>query len=408
MKKIILYILLFPFSQFLLAQDDDDSEKALSLKATRSLEIKTDEGTWMSLDVHPNGNKIIFDLLGDIYELPMEGGKAVRVTKGIAFDSQPKYSPDGNSILFLSDRSGGNNVWILNRKEKDTIQLTEGNTSKIQSADWSPDGNYIAVSKGTRNFKLHLYHKDGGGGTQLISEPERLKISEPSFSSDGRFIWFSQRMGAWQYNARFPQYQIATYDREDGKKEVMTSRYGSAFSPTLSSDGKWLVYGSRFNDKTGLIKRNLITQDEDWLAYPVQRDEQESIAPLGVLPAMSFTPNNQEVIASYGGKIYRIPIDGGDAINIPFEVDEKIVLGPQLKFDYLVDDSPTFSVNQIRDTQISPDGSMAVFTALNKLYIMNFEDEKPKRLTNFSSTEAMPPWHPNGKEIIFVTWELNI
>ena len=330
MKKIILYILLFPFSQFLLAQDDDDSEKALSLKATRSLEIKTDEGTWMSLDVHPNGNKIIFDLLGDIYELPMEGGKAVRVTKGIAFDSQPKYSPDGNSILFLSDRSGGNNVWILNRKEKDTIQLTEGNTSKIQSADWSPDGNYIAVSKGTRNFKLHLYHKDGGGGTQLISEPERLKISEPSFSSDGRFIWFSQRMGAWQYNARFPQYQIATYDREDGKKEVMTSRYGSAFSPTLSSDGKWLVYGSRFNDKTGLIKRNLITQDEDWLAYPVQRDEQESIAPLGVLPAMSFTPNNQEVIASYGGKIYRIPIDGGDAINIPFEVDEKIVLGPQL------------------------------------------------------------------------------
>ena len=405
MKKIILYILLIPLSQFLLAQEDDDSEKALSLKATRSLEVRTDEGTWMSLDVHPNGNKIIFDLLGDIYELPMEGGKAVRVTKGIAFDSQPKYSPDGNSILFLSDRSGGNNVWILNRKEKDTIQLTEGNTSKIQSADWSPDGNYIAVSKGTRNFKLHLYHKDGGGGTQLISEPERLKISEPSFSSDGRFIWFSQRMGAWQYNARFPQYQIATYDREDGKKEVMTSRYGSAFSPTLSSDGKWLVYGSRFNDKTGLIKRNLITQDEDWLAYPVQRDEQESIAPLGVLPAMSFTPNNQEVIASYGGKIYRIPIDGGDAINIPFEVDEKIVLGPQLKFDYLVDDSPTFSVNQIRDTQISPDGSMAVFTALNKLYIMNFEDEKPKRLTNFSSTEAMPSWHPNGKEIIFVTWD---
>ena len=108
----------------------------------------------------------------------------------------------------------------------------------------------------------------------------------------GRHIWFSQRTGAWQYNARFPQYQLATYDREDGKKEVMTSRYGSAFSPTLSPDGKWLVYGSRFNDQTGLVKRNLITQEEAWLAYPVQRDEQESIAPLGVLPAMSFTPDS--------------------------------------------------------------------------------------------------------------------
>ena len=119
---------------------------------------------------------------------------------------------------------------------------------------------------------------------------------------DGRLIWFSQRMGAWQYNARFPQYQLATYDREDGKKEVMTSRYGSAFTPTLSPDGKWLVYGSRFNDQTGLVKRNLETQEEEWLAYPVQRDEQESIAPLGVLPAMSFTPDSKEVVASYGGK----------------------------------------------------------------------------------------------------------
>ena len=175
----------------------------------------------MSVDVHPSGQKIVFDLLGDLYELPIQGGKATRITEGLAFDSQPKYSPDGNSILFLSDRSGGNNVWIIDRNEEDTLQVTKGNTSKMQSADWSPDGDYIAVSKGTRNFKLHLYHKDGGEGSQLISEPERLKISEPTFSADGQLIWFSERMGAWQYNAKLPQYQLAIYDREDGKKEVM-------------------------------------------------------------------------------------------------------------------------------------------------------------------------------------------
>ncbi len=395
------------FSQILFAQDDieNEVEEGLPLKATRSIDINTNEGTWISLDVHPGGEKIIFDLLGDIYELSIEGGKANRITEGLAFDSQPKYSPDGNSILFLSDRSGGNNVWIIDRKEKDTVQLTKGNISKMQSADWSRDGNYVAVSKGTRNFKLHLYHKDGGGGSQLIEEPERLKISEPTFSADGRLIWFSQRMGAWQYNARFPQYQLATYDREDGSKEVMTSRYGSAFTPTLSPDGNWLVYGTRFNDQTGLVKRNLITQEEDWLAYPVQRDEQESIAPLGVLPAMSFTPDSKEIIASYGGKIYRIPIDGGEAINIPFKISEKLVMGPQLKFDYPVDDSSTFLVNQIRDSKISPDGNSIVFSALNKLYIMNFKDQIPRRLTNFSFIEAMPAWNKNGKEIAFVTWD---
>lgn len=400
----VLFLALFSVSVLVFAQDKKE-DKGLTLEASREATIITDEGTWMSVDVHPSGQKIVFDLLGDLYELPIQGGKATRITEGLAFDSQPKYSPDGNSILFLSDRSGGNNVWVIDRNEEDTLQVTKGNTSKMQSADWSPDGDYIAVSKGTRNFKLHLYHKDGGEGSQLISEPERLKISEPTFSADGRLIWFSERMGAWQYNAKLPQYQLATYDREDGKKEVMTSRYGSAFTPTLSPDGKWLVYGSRFNDKTGLIKRNLITQEEDWLAYPVQRDEQESIAPLGVLPAMSFTPDSKEVVTSYGGKIYRIPIAGGDATNIPLEVNETVAMAPQLKFDYPIEDSATFSVNQIRDTQISPDGSSMVFTALNQLYFMSFADKKPRRLTRLSVMEAMPTWHPNGKEVAFVTWD---
>ena len=403
MKKFIFSLLALVITTTSWAQKKED--KDLPLEATRVVTISTDQGTWLSLDVHPDGSSIVFDLLGDLYELPINGGKAIRLTEGLAFDSQPKYSPDGNSILFLSDRSGGNNVWIIDREKEDTIQLTKGNTSKMQSADWSPDGNYVAVSKGTRNFKLHLYHKEGGGGTQLIEKPDNLKVSEPTFSANGRHIWFSQRTGAWQYNARFPQYQLATYDREDGKKEVMTSRYGSAFTPTLSPDGKWLVYGSRYNDQTGLVKRNLITQEESWLAYPVQHDEQESIAPLGVLPAMSFTPDSNEIVASYGGKIYRIPIAGGEAKNIPFQINEEVVLGPQLKFDYPIEDSPTFDVNQIRDAQVSPDGTAIVFTALNKLYWMSFKDKQPKRLTSFSFTEAMPTWNPNGREVAFVSWD---
>ena len=277
MKKIFCIVISIAFINNLKCQ----SKNKLPLEPSRYIEIDTDEGTWMSLDVHPAGNKIVFDLLGDIYEIPFKGGKASRITQGLSFDSHPRYSPNGNSILFLSDKSGGNNAWIIDRKKEDTIKVTKGETKQMQSADWSPDGNYIAISKGTRNYKLHLYHKNGGAGVNLIDKPDNLKISEPRFSPDGKKIWFSQRTGAWQYNARFPQYQLATYDREDGTKEVMTSRYGSAFSPTLSPDGKWLVYGSRYNDQTGLVRRNLKTQEENWLAYPVQRDEQESIAPLG-------------------------------------------------------------------------------------------------------------------------------
>lgn len=414
MKQLLLLLLSFCLSWSTFAQTNTttvkqdsvkaDSKAPLPLEAERSIAIDTDQGTWMSLDVSPDGQTIAFDMLGDLYLLPISGGTAERITKGLAFDSHPKFSPDGKSLLFLSDRSGGNNAWIMDLEEGDSTQVTKGNNDNMQSAEWTPDGQYIVVSKGTRNLKLHLFHKDGGSGTQLIKKPESLKTVEPAFGADERYIWFSQRQGAWQYNARFPQYQIATYDRETGKTTRQTARYGSAFTPTLSPDGKWLVYGSRWNDETGLMARNLVSGDEKWLAYPVQRDEQESIAPLGVLPAMSFTPDSKHLIASYGGKIYKLPIAGGDAVNIPFRVKVDVEIGPQLKFNYPISDDPQMTVTQIRDPRVSPNGQQLAFTALNRLYVMNLPGGQPRRLTNFDYTEAMPIWSPNGQQIAFVSW----
>ena len=77
----------------------------LPLTPTKALKFTTDEGTWLSLDVSPDSRTIVFELLGDIYTIPVEGGKALRLTSGQAFDAQPYFSPDGKSIVFVSDRS---------------------------------------------------------------------------------------------------------------------------------------------------------------------------------------------------------------------------------------------------------------------------------------------------------------
>jgi len=378
--------------------------KDLPLKAERTLEFNTKEGTWVSVDISPDGTTIIFDMLGDIYTMPFAGGKATRITDGMAYDVHPRYSPDGKHIAFTSDRSGSDNAWIMNLETEETTQITKSQNEWVQSAEWSPDGEYVVVSKGRRNHKLFMYHKDGGGGFQLIKAPAALKAIEPTFSPDGRHIYYSQRRGAWNYNAQLPQYQIGVYDRENGQNATITSRYGSAFSPTLSPDGKYLVYGSRYEDETGLVLRDLKSGDERWLAYPIQRDEQESIAPLGVLPAMSFTPDSKEVVCSWGGKLYRVAIDGGTATEIPLDVDVALAMGPRLKFEYPISGDKEMTITQIRDGVPSPDGTHLAFTALNRLYVMSLPDGEPKRLTKMDITEAQPAWSPDGKSVAFVTW----
>ena len=390
--------------------DSTESKKAtkeLPLEPGRQLHLKTTEGTWLNLDVSPDGKQIAFDMMGDIYLLPIDGGKAKRITSSIAYETHPNFSPSGTHIAFTSDKSGSENAWIMNLETEEQTQITKDKDKYCQAAEWTPDGKYLIVAKGGRALKMYLFHKDGGGGTQLIKKPDGMKTVEPAFGADERYLWFSRRNGDWNYNAQLPQYQLAVYDRETGEISARTSRYGSAFAPTLSPDGKWLVYATRHNTQTGLIKRNLETGAEDWLAYPVQYDEQESRARLGVYPAMSFSPDSKNLIAYYGGKIWKLPIEGGAAINIPFEVDEQLDFGPEVFFDFPVSDDPEMVATQIRDAVVSPDGEKMVFTVLNRLYIMEYPNGTPQRLTGNHFTEAQPVWKADGSEIAFVTWEGN-
>ena len=241
----------------------------LPLKTARTHTFTTTKGTWISLDVSPDGQQIVFDMLGDLYTLPIAGGKATRLTSGMAYDAQPRYSPDGKKIVFVSDRSGGLNVWTLSLDGKDTTQVTKGNDNEYISPEWAPDGKYIVVSKAGGLFgtaKLWMYHVDGGNGVALSATPAvppQMKLTGAAYGKDPRYLWFAARQGDWQYNALGPQYQLYVWDKETGRVSQTSTRFGSAFRPALSPDGKYLVYATRFETKTGLRIRNLDTQQED-------------------------------------------------------------------------------------------------------------------------------------------------
>ena len=120
--------------------------------------------------------------------------------------------------------------------------------------------------------------------------------------------------------------------------------------------------------------RDLVSGDERWLAYPVQRDNQEAAPDLDFLPGYSFTPDGRALVLSYGGEIWRVPTDGGAAARIAFSADVDVAIGPEVRFEYPVEDSPTLVAKQIRDPVPSPDGRRLAFSALNHLWVLDLAD----------------------------------
>jgi Tol biopolymer transport system component len=386
----------------------DDGSNGLPLAPARWAEFTTSEGTWISLDVSGDGGTIVFDMLGDIYSVPITGGDATRLTWGMAHDMQPRFSPDGGTIVFVSDRSGDENLYLMDADGSNVRPMTEGDGSVYLSPEFTPDGEYVVVSRRAPLSgleKIWLYHVDGGTGVEMVSGTPAMRMMGAAVSPDGRYVYYHQRQGAWDYNAVLPQYQIFVYDRETGSRTLLTNRYGSAFRPAISPDGTHMTYATREDTDTGMMLRDLETGEERWLAYPIQRDEQESIANMDVYPGYAWMPDGESVVLTYGGGIWRVPVDGSEPTEIPFAVNARVAVGPEVSFEYPIEDTPTFTVNQIREPVVSPDGSRVVFSALDRLYIMDLPGGEPERLTNQEVGEFQPTWSPDGRSVAFVTWD---
>ncbi|MCH7904324.1 MAG: PD40 domain-containing protein [Armatimonadetes bacterium] len=400
----------------------DKLKEDLPLQGTETIEFTTDEVTWMSLDVSPDGSTIVFDLLGDLYTLPIMGGEARKIVGGISFEGQPRFSPDGEKIVFTSDRSGADNVWIADADGDNAKALTKGRNSHYFSPDWTPDGKYIVVSKMIRGQvsvtmlvpTLRMYHVDGGSGLTLSSQASGSGGFSRQFqmgavaSPDGRYVYFAFHNGRPRRNAMFPIWQVSRYDLRTGDTQRLTNAQGSAMRPAISPDGEHMVYATRFETQTGLRVRNLVTHEERWLAYPVTRDDQESVASRDTYPGYSFMPDGKSLIVPVNGKIARIDFKSGKMTDIPFTAKVSVKVNPTVHFDYKVESGDQVTARLVRWAKLSPSGTQVAFTAFNKLWVQDLPSGEPKRLTQSEGVgEFMPAWTPDGKEIVYVTWSGN-
>jgi len=393
----------------------------LPLEAASTISFATDEGTWISVDVDPDGESIVFELLGDIYELPMAGGEATRVTSGMAYDSQPKVSPDGDWIAFVSDRDGNDNLWIARRDGSDPRKLSSGRQGAVISPSWTPDSNYVMVTQtGGRGAQVRMYHINGGsgitvgggdsGGTGAPAgpgsgggTPTRLGVQ---MSPDGDYLYFAQSAGSGA-GGSIARWQIARMDMRGGEVDVLTQAEGAGIRPVLSPDGTRLVYGTRHETQTGLRVRDLETGTDRWVIWPVQRDEIESggSPSRDTFPGYAFTPDGEEIVVTFDGKIHRVNVDTGATTPIPFTANVELEVGPDLTRPYNVPQGPV-RARLVQSPTPSPDGERLAFSVLTKIYVVP-TGSVPTRLTSGDAWEFKPTWSPDGEWIAYVTWSMN-
>ena len=378
--------------------------------------IDVSEGTWLSLDVSPDGKEIAFDLLGDIYTIPIGGGEAKALTSGVAWDMQPRYSPNGKWIAFTSDRAGGDNIWIMNRHGSNPQAVTKETFRLLNSPAWSPDSDYIVARKhftAERSLgagEMWLYHRTGGDGLQLTRKLNDQKdAGEPVFSPDGRYVYYSQDTTPgplFEYN-KDPNkqiYVIQRLDRRTGDVEPYVTGPGGSIRPTPSHDGKTLAFIRRVRFKSTLYVVDLASGAEHPLYDGLDRDLQETWAVHGVYPNMAWTPDDRAIVFWSGGKFHRIDVGTKQIADIPFHVHSTRQVTRAVRFPVEVAPSK-YPVRMLRWVTVSPNGKQVVCSALGYLYVRDLPNGTPHRVTGQNEEfEMYPAFSRDGKSIVYTTW----
>ena len=379
--------------------------------------LDTRTGTWLSLDVSPDGKRIVFDMLGDLYVIPIEGGEAKALTHGLAWDEQPRWSPDGKRIAFTSDRSGGDNLWVMDADGGHARAVTAETFRLLNSPEWTPDGQYIAGRKhftSTRSAgagEIWLYHvSDGKDGVQMTKRrTEQKDEGEPAFSPDGRYLYWSMDATggtSFEYNkdGNGQIYVIQQLDRESGEVRQVVGGAGGAIRPTPSPDGKQLAYLKRVRFQTVLHVIDLESGAEHPIVSGLERDNQEVWAVHGVYPGISWTPDGRSIVYWAKGGIHRVDVATRKVSDIPFHVTDTRRIADAVRTPVVVAPD-TADAKMLRWVSVSPGGERALYSALGHLYVKALPDGAPKRLTSQNDHwEFYPAWSRDGRSIVYTTW----
>ena len=426
MQRLVLSLLLSISPVLFAAESTDDSEESAKWDVssdqyhTSEVTIDTTETTWSNVTVSPDGKTLVFDMLGDIYSVDIAGGEATALTNGIEWNIQPRFSPDGKHIAFVSDRAGGDNLWIMNADGSDPYAVSDEAEHIVHNPAWSPDGDYLVGRKSyysTRSIaagEIWMFHHGGGNGVNLVERPnagkDQKNRAEPMYSPDGKYVYYSADITpglVWQYNKNSVDsvFAIKRLELATGETETVVSGPGGAIRPTPSPDGKSIAYlKRRLGLVTQIMIKDLESGKESLVFDGFERDLQESSGSEGNAPSFAWLPDSQSIAFWTGGKFHRVSISDGKASEIPVSIKTTKKVRPTLRSKVKVA-TDTFEVNGIRWASHTPDKKKVVFQALGYIWLKDLASGKQQRLTRQSDHfEFYPVISPDGRSVLYTTW----
>ncbi len=337
------------------------------------------QGTNLAVALAPDGNTLVIDVLGQLWSMPATGGGAVPLTPAGEQARNPRFSPDGQRIVYQRRNGDHWDLWLLELATQQQRALTTA-TFDEREPDFTQDGRAVVfASNRTGHYCLWSITVDGGVETQLTEEGG--DAAYPSVAEHGRVAYLLRRGGEWSVRV------LGT----DGVIAVAHTSTSRLSPPTWRPGGGVLVFGEQDGAETSRLQMLVLAEPRVMKSLSGSED---------LFASRAAWRSGAEFIYAADGQLWRrgIATPVREPIHLFAAAAVAIESPPQVAMPLAAPGEQTASVNGLAR---SADGRRAAFTALGDVWLG--ERGEPRRLTDDAFVDLDPAFWPDGESLVFAS-----